>query len=316
MGIARAFDNVAELVAAPDVDLVAVTVRVPHHYDIVKTVISAGKHVYCEWPLGNGLAQAEELARLAGVAGVLGVVGTQARFAPEIIYLRQLIEDGYVGEILSSTLVARGMGWGGSVPVEKTGAYLLDRANGATMLTIPFGHTMAAVRDVLGEIAELAALLAVRRKKAVALDTGAVLSVTAPDQVLVSGLLERGAPFSVHYRGGAPRNGVGLVWEINGTEGDIRVTGSSGHSQLAHLSLSGGRGEDRALQPLEVPGSLLAGWPDDPVPGNVARIYGRLAADLRDGSRTAPSFDDAVAIHKVIAAMEEAAASGGRIALT
>lgn len=316
MGIDRAFENVAELVAASDVDLVAVTVKVAHHYDIVKTAIAAGKHVYCEWPLGNGLAEAEELARLARAAGVLGVVGTQARLAPEIIYLRQLIEDGYVGEILSTTLVARGRGWGGSIPVEKADAYLLDRANGATMLTIPFGHTMAAVRDVLGEIAELAALLAVRRKKAVALDTGAILSVTAPDQLLVSGLLESGAPLSVHYRGGAPRDGVGLFWEINGTEGDIRVTGSSGHSQMVQLSLSGGRGEDRALQPLEVPGPLLAGWPDDPVPGNVARIYGRLAADLRDGSRTAPSFDDAVAVHKIIAAVEEAAASGGRIALT
>jgi predicted dehydrogenase len=101
----RAFADVAELIATPEVDIVAVTVKVPHHLEIVKAAIEAGKHVYCEWPLGNGLARAKD---------VLGVVGTQARIAPEIEYLRQLIADGFVGEVLSTTLVARGGAWGGS----------------------------------------------------------------------------------------------------------------------------------------------------------------------------------------------------------
>jgi predicted dehydrogenase len=308
--IDRAFSNVAELVAAPEVDIVAVTVKVPHHFDIVKAAIVAGKHVYCEWPLGNGLAEAEELARLARAKGVLGVVGTQARAAPEIVHLRQLIADGFVGEVLSTTLVARGGGWGGSIPVQKTGAYLLDRANGATLLTIPLGHTLAALRDVLGDIAELSSVLATRRTQAVALDTGAVLPVTAPDQVLVSGVLESGAPISIHYRGGSARGDEGLLWEINGTEGDIRVTGPSGHSQMVQLSLAGGRGDDKALKPIEIPADLRAGWPDNVVPGNVARVYSRMAADLRDGSRTAPSFDDGVAVHRTIAAIEDAARKG------
>ncbi|MFO1193633.1 MAG: Gfo/Idh/MocA family oxidoreductase [Rhodoferax sp.] len=64
-GVARAFGSVAELCASPDVDIVAVTVKVPHHRELVKSAIDAGKHVYCEWPLGNGLAEAEELAALA-----------------------------------------------------------------------------------------------------------------------------------------------------------------------------------------------------------------------------------------------------------
>jgi len=46
--------------------------------EIAKAAIGAGKHVYCEWPLGNGLAEAEEMAALARTKGVLGVVGTQA----------------------------------------------------------------------------------------------------------------------------------------------------------------------------------------------------------------------------------------------
>src|SRR3984893_5993277 len=59
-GLPRAFADVAELVAAPEVDIVTVAVKVPPHLEIVKAAIGAGKHVYCEWPLGNVLAGAKE----------------------------------------------------------------------------------------------------------------------------------------------------------------------------------------------------------------------------------------------------------------
>ena len=124
-GIPRAFTDVAELVASPEVDIVTVTVKVPHHLEIVTAAIEAGKHVYCEWPLGNGLAEAERLADLARTKGVLGVTGTQARAAPEIEHLRHLIADGFVGEVLSATLIGSGGIW---VPeIDRVNAYVLDR---------------------------------------------------------------------------------------------------------------------------------------------------------------------------------------------
>jgi predicted dehydrogenase len=316
-GLPKAFANVAELATAPEVDIVAVTVKVPPHLEIVKTAIGAGKHVYCEWPLGRSLAEAEEMAALAQAKGVLGVVGVQARVAPEIEYLRQLIADGFVGEVLSTTLVARGgaLQGGGSIPDKKTWAYLLDRANGATLLTIPVGHTLAALTDVFGAVAEVSSVLAVRRPMARVGDTGEMLPVTAPDQVLVSGVFASGVPISLHYRGGAARDGDGLFWEIHGTEGDLRISGPSGHMQMVQLSLEGARGEEKAFKPLPVPASYRAGWPEDPEPGNVARLYARMARDLREGTRTAPSFKDAVAVHRIIAAIEEAAENGRRVAL-
>ncbi|MHB8421894.1 MAG: Gfo/Idh/MocA family protein [Leptospirales bacterium] len=314
-GLPQAFANIAELIAAPEVDIVTVAVKVPHHYKIVKAAIEAGKHVYCEWPLGNGLAEAEEMAVLARAKGVLGVVGTQAPLAPEIEYLRQLIADGFVGEVMSTTLVARGgaLQGGGTIPDKKIYAYLLDRANGATMLTIPVGHTLAALTSVLGEVAEVSAVLATRRTTALAADTGETLPVSAPDQVLVSGVLVSGAPLSIHYSGGTARDGDGLFWEINGTEGDIRVSGPSGHTQMVQLSLKGARWGEKAFRPLEVPAPYRSGWPEDVEPGNVARLYARMARDLREGTRTAPSFEDAVALHRVIAAIEKAAESGSRV---
>jgi predicted dehydrogenase len=175
------------------------------------------------------------------------------------------------------------------------------------MLTIPVGHLLAALTDVLGEIVQLSSVLATRRTTALAMDTRETLPVSAPDQVLVSGILDGGAPVSIHYRGGMARDGKGFLWEINGTKGDIRVSGPFGHPQLVPLSLEGARGDEKTFQPLEVPETYRNGWPEGPIPGNVARLYGRLAQDLREDTRTAPSFDDAVATHRIIDSIERAA---------
>src|SRR5437667_7716102 len=103
-----AFDNHQELVNNPAVDIVAVTVKVPYHLELATAALGAGKAVYCEWPLGNGLKEAETLAALAKKQGVLAVAGLQARSAPAVAYVRDLVEEGYVGEVLSTSLVGSG----------------------------------------------------------------------------------------------------------------------------------------------------------------------------------------------------------------
>jgi predicted dehydrogenase len=307
----QAFANASALIASPEVDVVVVTVKVPHHFAIVREAIAAGKHVYCEWPLGNGLDEAQELAQLAKAAGIVAVAGTQARVAPEIQYLRQLVAEGYVGEVLSTSLIGSGMILGPTV--EPRSIYLMDRANGANMLTIPVGHTLAAVREVLGEVTSLSARLVNRRTSARVEGTDEVRPMTAHDQVLVEGVLDSGATISLHYRGGLSR-GTGLLWEINGTEGDIQVSGPNGHAQMVQLTLTGARGDERTLRPIEVPASFYAGLPNDVRARNVARVYSMMAADLRDGTRTAPSFEKAVTLHRLLAAIEHSSNNGCRIA--
>jgi predicted dehydrogenase len=313
--IPNAYAGVSELLAAPNIDIVTITVRVPFHFDIAMAAMEAGKHVYCEWPVGNGLAEAERLAEIARLNSVIAVAGTQAPFAPEIEHLRHLIVDGFVGEVLSTTLVARGGTFqgGGTVPDRATYGYLLDRTNGATMLTVPVGHTLAALTSVLGDVAAVSAVLATRRTSAFVENTGEMLPVSAPDEVLVSGLMASGAPLSIHYRGGASRDEQGFLWEIHGTRGDIRVTGPSGQTQMVQLSLSGSREQEKVFAPLNVPESDHLWTLREVGPRNVARVYACMASDLRNGSRLAPSFDDALKIHRIIAAIEKSAESGTRI---
>ncbi len=142
-GVRRAFDNHHDLVNSADVDVVAITVKVPHHFELATAALNAGKAVYCEWPLGNGLQEAEKLAALAKQQRALAVAGLQARAAPAVLYVRDLIRQGYVGEVLSTTLIGSGMGWG--PVVEPYNVYLNDKNNGATLLSIAVGHAADGV---------------------------------------------------------------------------------------------------------------------------------------------------------------------------
>src|SRR3954466_3866751 len=195
-GVPAAFDNHEDLVNHPAVDVVAVTVKVPYHLELATAALDAGKAVYCEWPLGNGLNEAETWAALAKKQGVLAVAGLQARSAPAVAYVCDLVERGYVGEVLSTTLVGSGMGWGPTV--EPFNAYLNDKKHGATMLSIALGHTADALCSCLGEVRELSATMTTRRPTFTTAETGGSNPMTADDQVCVTGLLEDGAALSIH----------------------------------------------------------------------------------------------------------------------
>ncbi len=307
-GVPLAFDNHQDLVNRPDVDVVAVTVKVPYHLELATAALDAGKAVYCEWPLGNGLKEAETLAALVKKKGVLAVAGLQACSAPSVAYVRDLIRQGYVGEVLSTTLIGSGMGWGPTV--EPYNAYVNDKKNGATMLSIALGHAADALCHCLGEVRELSATMTVRRKSFTITGTSESKPMTTDDQVLVGGLLEGGAALSIHYRGGVSR-GTNLLWEINGTEGDLQLTAVGGQAQIFEMTVLGGKGAQSSLEMLPVPQKYRWAPPQGPST-NVAQAYALFARDYREGTHLCPTFDDAVTRHRMLDAIETAAATGQR----
>jgi predicted dehydrogenase len=300
----RAFASAADLVACPAVDVVAVTVKVPHHLELVRAAVAAGKHVYCEWPLGNGLAEAEAMADMVAGAGVRGVIGLQARCAPPVAWLRDLIAQGAIGEVLSSNMFGTGIQWGDWVDPPNT--YLLDPRNGATLMTIPFGHAIDAMCHCLGEFASLTARTAIRLPNVRRTDTGEILEKHGPDQIVVTGLLESGALATVHYRGGVSR-GANFVWEINGSNGDLRLEAAGGHMQMFDLTLSAGFGAERQVRKVDIPAQYR--WVPAGIDGlalNVAQAWRQLSDDLRTGGRTATDFGAAVIRHRLLDRIERA----------
>src|SRR5213076_816703 len=154
------FSDHKQLVRQPDVDVVAVTVKVPHHLELVSAALAAGKAVYCEWPLGRDLEEARAMAALAAEQGVRTVVGLQGRQAPAIQFVQELLGDGYVGEVLSTTMI--GLSVPGDVVVQAN-AYVLDKTNGANALTIAVGHSLDTLTYVLGEFIDMSGVSDLRR---------------------------------------------------------------------------------------------------------------------------------------------------------
>jgi predicted dehydrogenase len=313
-GIEAAFDDHRELVAHPGVDLVVVSVKVPHHRELISAALDAGKMVYSEWPLGVSLDEAAGLAASARTAGVRTVIGLQARFAPVVRYIRDLVAQGYTGRVLGTTLTGSGLAWG---PETSRGwTYMYDAANGATPLSSSALHALEAVNFALGDFEAVSATLVTGLREVTVTGEDTTFPVTVPDQVAVTGTLHGGAAISVFYRGGAMRGDGNLRWEIHGTEGDLLVTapGVNGNLQVAPLELFGGRGGDTALAPLEVPDRYHADVPRE-LTGparNVAHLYASLARDLREGGHEVQGFDHALRRHELIAAIETASRTGER----
>src|SRR5712664_3674659 len=166
------------------------------------------------------------------------------------------------------------MGWGPTV--QPFNAYMNDKKNGATMLSIALGHAADALCHCLGEVQELSATMTMRRKSFTITGTGESKPMNADDQVLVTGLLEGGAAFSIHDRGGVSR-GTSLLWEINGTEGDLQLTAAGGQAQIFEMTVRGGKGTQSSLEVLPVPEKYRWSPPHGTRPStNVAQPYVRI----------------------------------------
>jgi predicted dehydrogenase len=135
-----------DLAQDPNVDLVVCSVRVDRHFAVIAPSLKAGKNVYVEWPLGKNLEEAEELLRLSKSHNVKQtVVGLQGRFAPSVVKLKELLAQGRIGKVLSSTWVGYG-GNGGPKEAESL-KYMADKRIGGNLVTIHFGHSIDFIQQ-------------------------------------------------------------------------------------------------------------------------------------------------------------------------
>src|ERR1700731_839762 len=307
-GVPLAFCDAEKLAQHPDVDLVTVSVKVPDHYLPIMAAIEAGKHVYCEWPLGRNTDEAVRMRDAANRKGVRHAVWLQGQVSPAINYTKDLIAEGYIGWVLSVTMIGCAPNWGPTIDR----AYQADFANGANLLTITGGHTIDALCHCLGEFRELAAFVVSQRDHIPVQETGERVAKTSPDQVVVNGIVGDGAVVSFQVRGGMAR-GTDFLFEIHGAEGDLVLTATSRTSmQRQELNLKGARGESAALADLPVPGKYR--WVPDGLASdsryNVGQLYAKLAERIRDGKPASPGFDAAVARHRLLDAIVRASQTG------
>jgi predicted dehydrogenase len=86
------------------------------------------------------------------------MVGLQARGAPAVNRVRDLVAEGYVGKMLSCTMIITTPAWGTEFTLDW--AYMADRSSGNTLMTSPGGHSIDALCYCLGEFKELSSVVA------------------------------------------------------------------------------------------------------------------------------------------------------------
>ena len=313
-GIPHAFADPYKMVQHPDVDLVSICVRVPFHHQLGMAALNAGKHLYCEWPLAATTEQAQQMRDLAVRKGVHHMVGLQARGAREFNRVRDLVAEGYVGKVLSCTIIITTPAWG--TEFTRDWAYMADRSNGNTLMTSPGGHAIDALCFCLGDFKDLSSVVANQRQQVKIVETGETIQMTAPDQVIISGLLQSGAVASVHLKGGTA-NGTGFLFEIHGTEGILAIVpadpSQETYIQVSEFTVRGAQA-GKPLADLSIPESYRWVPPAVPagLPFNVAQLYMRMAEGIREGKSVSPDFDVAVKRDQLLEVIQKGSDTGMR----
>lgn len=265
--------------------------------------------MYTEWPLGRTTAEAQELATLARERGVQTAAGLQSRVSPALLYVKDLLDTGYVGSVLAcnvSTLREGGPVRGAS------STWQADATQGANTFTIHTGHVIDALRFVAGDFTRVGGLLATRVPQWTEAGSGRTVPVTSPDTIVVHGQLAGGALASVHV-GAVPWAGTGYRMEIHGTGGTLVVTGTISSQRGPMLRVQGAH-ESRQLADLEIPARYALVPADFPQgdPYNVGQMYALFAQAIREGEPPAllPTFDTAVELHRFLDTIREASDAG------
>lgn len=312
-GIKTVVATVAELVALPEVGLVAILTTAPQHEEGIRAAIAAGKDVYSEWPFTLSTEKAEELVALAQRAGVRHIMGLQRRFAPTNRYLHDLLEQGYVGRVRSVRLhvsmnyfqALRGNSLRWTIPAE----------NFSSVVAIYAGHFLDALFSVVGKPQSFSSLLVSQFPAVTIKETGEVFQTTAPDQLVISGMLNDHAVFVVQVEGGK-RNGSGMQLDITGDEGDLKVSNVSAFGGVGEdYLIEGAHGDDIPLKVLPVPDSYHL-VPESNLPSSVlelAHLYAAYATDVQQGTHTATTFEDGLWMHRFFDLMSQSSETGQRV---
>ncbi|PWY90370.1 NAD(P)-binding protein [Aspergillus sclerotioniger CBS 115572] len=239
----KAYGNPDDLAADPTVDLVICTTRVDKHYPTVLASLRAGKSVYIEWPITSTVAEVDKLLSVARASGATVAVGLQARFAPPIIKIKEILRSGRLGRLLSTEV--RGYGGTGARDVLPTGLkYFAQKEVGGNPITIGFGHMIDYVQSVVGDVIPGTDQVhtQIQRPEVRILDpqTGTfvdTIQTDVPDLLSLHGTLAEspytvpGASLLACFARSQPYPGDPLLsWTLNCESGSIRLTAPAGIS--------------------------------------------------------------------------------------
>jgi predicted dehydrogenase len=331
LGWAEVETDWQRLVGRPDVDLVDVCTPGDTHAEIAVAALDAGKHVLCEKPLANTVAEAQEMvdaAERAARHGVMAMVGFTYRRVPAVALARRLVAEGRLGDIrhvraqyLQDWIAdpQAPMSWrlqkerAGSGALGDIGAHVVDLAQHIT------GHRVVTVNGLLETFVKERPLAetepTVRLGGRSTGDGAPTGTVTVDDAAIFLARFESGAlgVFEATRFATGRKNAIRL--EINGSRGSLAFDFEDMNVLEFH----------DADEPSETAGfrRILVTEPTHPYAGawwppghGLGYEHGfthqvvDLVRAIAAGQQPLPSFADGLQVQSVLAAVERSAEAG------
>ena len=316
------------VVARDDIDLIDICSPGNTHAEIALAALAAGKHVLCEKPLANTVAEAREMTRAAAqakTAGVRVMCGFNYRRTPAVALMRQLVAAGRIGELRHVRAVYL-QDWivdpqfplvwrlrrevAGSGSLGDIGAHIVDLTQFVT------GQSISKVSALTETFVKQRPLPTASAGLAAAGNGGgATGEVTVDDAALFLARLNGGAIATYEATRFATGRKNGMRVEFNGSTGSLAFD----FERMNELEFydatlpSAEQGFRRILVTEPEHPYLSAWWP----PGHPIGYEHTFTHEMRDliaalaaGQDPTPSFADALQIQLVLDAVQRSAAEG------
>ena len=314
-------------IARDDVDIVDVCVPGDLHSEVSIAALEAGKHVLCEKPLANTVAEAEAMVAAADAAAASGgkaMVGFTYRRVPAVQLAAQLVAAGELGDIREGRAVylqdwlsdpEAPMTWrldkaaAGSGALGDLGAHIVDMVQFVTGQRVDrvagTTRTFTTERPLLAENVGLSGTASSERG-----------TVTVDDAALFLGELSGGGVATFEATRVAPGRKNGLRIELNGTRGSLVFDLEDLNVLQVYSSADGANAGFRRILVTEPSHPYVAAWwPPGHMLGyehGFSHQVVDLVTSICDGTQPSPTFADGLSVQRVLDAVERSSADGAR----
>lgn len=313
-----------EVIARDDIDIVDIVTPGDSHAEIAIAALEAGKHVLCEKPLANTVAEAEAMADAASRAaarGVRSMVGFTYRRVPAVTFLRDLIAQGAVGRIAQVRAAYRQdwlvdpempLAWrlqkehAGSGALGDIGAHIIDMTQFVTGLSVDavsgVVDTIVMERPLQGSGSGLSGTAAEGYGE-----------VTVDDVAIFTGRLSTGALVSFEATRFATGRKNDLSIEVSGDKGALRFDLEDLNTLWFYdrTAPEATQGFTRILVTEAQHPYVSAWWPAGHMLGyehGFSHQVVDLVTAIAEGTDPQPSFEEGLSVQRVLAAVEESSA--------
>jgi len=306
-----------ELLARDDVSIINVCTPNYLHKEQAIAAIRAGKHVYCDKPLALTGADAQEMADLARESGLTCQVTFHNRFCPALLRARQLVEDGFLGDVISFRAVYLHAGY--NDPNRPMSWKMRRETSGAGSLLDLGTHIIDIVRWLAGDFAKVnARLRTLVKERPTRAGSSELEPVTVDDIATMMVEMPNGALGTIEVSRMAIGTTDDLRFEIYGSKGSISfdLMDPNWLSIYDESKPGGTYGGQRGWQKIET----IQGYPKPAVlPGakapvgwmrfHIASLYS-FVTNVVEGRPGSPSFEDGLAVQRICDAAAASSASG------